>query len=65
MTHMCQNDATEAVSNEDERSFAQLHLDLSTSLEGIAITYSLSIPNILDPFKKLPSIVRESINPTV
>jgi hypothetical protein len=60
---MCQNDATEAVSDENERSFAQLHLNLSTSSEEIAITYTLSIPNILDPFKKLPSVVRDSINP--
>ena len=61
---MCQNDATEAMSDENERSFAQLHFDFSTRSEGIAITYTLSIPNILDPFKKLPSIVRDSINPT-
>jgi hypothetical protein len=64
MTHMCQNDATEAVSDENERSFTQLHLDLSTSSKGIAITYTLSVPNILDPFKELPSIVRDSINST-
>lgn len=59
---MCQYDTAKATSDKDERPLSELaRISAQGRLQGIE-THTLCMPDILDPFRELPSIVQDGVN---